>query len=540
MATYKTWNNHYLRVYRPDVPRPDGREGQLWADSTGIGPDESFEVVPIDNERFGLRIWGKFVSAQPDGTIEVNRDKLASWEQWRLVANRTGYSLISVAWGYRLRAEGGGGSFVNTTQNTFEWETFYPSGHYGKGHSDSGVLTPVRRWGLALGDATGPIPFIGVSRFYHGHAMTHDRDRILRDNAADVQAGYNYKRVMYQVDTVGGGDYWKGVEADWTDPRHADSVRWDLEQCRKMGLRVLATLIGKGGGMDRQRNRREYVTRMAQVLKEYPDVVLTTEIMNEPWMFGEVTPGELQELVGLYRSIHNTDLVATGSYWEEPGVSFLDQWRRTQGPIGLVHLDRDTTKSERQDRPWRQPWDFGLLNQPWIDNEPIGPRASVASEERPEVLRSHRLVALISGAVATCFHPDEGIRGRGNAQDVPGYKECPKAARHIPRNIANGAKQNANANFPNRHWDLPTEFLRSATDNRKGIVRAYGTQVDGSQWTVPFGPVSPYHLVARKALTVTVYSQTTETTRPPITVRAGQVLSFDGSEPDALIKSTTF
>ena len=53
MATYKTWNDHYLRVYNPALPRPDGREGQLWADSTGIGPDESFEVVTIDNERFG-------------------------------------------------------------------------------------------------------------------------------------------------------------------------------------------------------------------------------------------------------------------------------------------------------------------------------------------------------------------------------------------------------------------------------------------------------------------------------------------------------
>lgn len=539
MATYKTWNGHYLRVYNPTLPRPDGREGQLWADSTGIGPDESFEVVPIDGTRFGLKIWGKFVSAQPDGRIEVNRPALRSWEQWQLEPCKGGSAIVSTAWGYALRAEDGGGSFVNTTLNRDVWETFFPVGQAGQGHAASGPLSNVRRWGRALGDASGPIPFIGVSRFYHGHAMLHDRDRILRDNAADVVAGYTYKRVMYQVDTVGGGDYWKGVEADWTDPHHADGVRWDLEQCRKAGLRVVATLIGKGAGMDRRRNRIEYVARMAQILKDYPDVVLTTEIMNEPWMFGEVTAGDLQELVGVYRSIHNTDLVATGSYWDEPGVPFDAQWRRTQGPIGLIHLDRDQTKSEMRDRPWRQPWDIGLIGQPWIDNEPIGPGASVASERRPEVLRSHRLVALLSGAVATCFHCDEGIRGFGNAQDVPGYKECPKAALYIPRDIANGDKQNANANFPNRHWDLPNELLRSGNDNTRGIVRAYGTQVGGSQWTVPFGPVSPYYLVARKDLTVTVYSQTAERVTPPITVRAGQRLSFDGSEPDALIKSTT-
>jgi len=538
MPAFRTWNGHYLRVYAPDIARPDGRQGQLWADATGVGPDESFEIVPVDHERVGLRIWGKFLSAQPDGRLEVNREDLRSWEQWRLVREGTGWAIRSDAWGYVLRVEGGGGSTVDTTAIPSVWETFFLEGAALGTPAPGRTLTPVRRWGRALGDASGPIPFLGVSRFYHGHAMTHDRDRVLRDNASDVAAGYHYKRVMYQVGEDRPGDYWHGVAADHNDPRHAESVRWDLEQCRAAGLRVVATLIGKGNGLDRQRNRRVYIERMAYILKEYPDVVLTAEIMNEPWMFGEATPEDLQELVGIYRSINNTDLVGTGSYWDEPGVAFVDQWRRTQGPIGIIHLDRDTTRSEMQDRPWRQPWDVGLLNHPWIDNEPIGPGSSVASERRAEVLRSHRLVALLSGAVATCFHPDEGIRGFGNAQDVPGYVECARAARFLSPNVANGEKQNANANFPNRHWDLPNEFLRAGNGNTRGVVRAYGTQVDGAQYTVPFGPVSSYYLVARYDLDVTVHSQVGEgRSLDPITVRAGSALSFDGTEPDALIVS---
>lgn len=540
MASFLTWNKtHYLRVYDPSTPRPDGRQGQLWADAEGIGPDETFEIVRVDDQRFGLKIWGFFVSAQPDGRIEVNRTELRGWELWRLVPGLVGgWAIQSDAWGYVLRAEGGGGQFVNVTDAADAWETFFPLALAGTAPTP-GAFTPVRRWGRALGDDLGPIPFIGVSRFYHGHAMTHDRDRVLRDNDSDAMAGYHYKRVMYQVGSLDPGDYWAGVVADQNDPRHAESVRWDLEQCRQRGLRVLATLIGKGNGMDRQRNRREYVARMAHILKDYPDVVITTEIMNEPWMFGEATAEDLQELVGVYRSIHNTDLVATGSYWDAPGVPFIDQWRRTQGPIGLIHLDRDQTRSEMQDRPWRQPWDIGLLNQPWIDNEPIGPGSSVASERRAEVLRSHRLVALISGAVATCFHPDEGIRGFGNAQDVPGYRECPRATRFLSPNVANGEKQNANANFPRRHWDLPNEFLRSGNNNTRGIVRAYGTQVDGAQYTVPFGPVSSFFLIARHDLYVTVYSQVGDgRAGSPMVVRAGNHLSFSGHEPDALIVST--
>ena len=542
MASFGTWDrHHYLRVYRPDVPRPDHREGQLWANSTGVGPDETFEVVRIDATRFGLKIWGCYLSAQPNGTLEVNRPALRSWEQWALVpAVNGGMALQSVAWGYVVRVEGGGGGMVNTAAMPGVWETFFPEGiGQGMAPRPSGPLTPVRRWGHALGDASAPIPFVGVSRFYHGHAMTYDRDRVRRDNDADVAAGYTYKRVMYQVQSLRGDTYWNGVEADPNHPRHLESVRWDLEQCRAQGLRVVATLIGKGGDMGRQAARREYVKRMAEVLSAYPDVVLCAEIMNEPSVLGDVTASELQELVGVYRSSHNTDLVATGSYWGEEGVAFDDQWRRTQGPIGCIHLDRDTTLSEMQDRPWRQPWDVGLIGQPWLDNEPIGPRASVASETRPEVLRSHRLVALISRAVATCFHCDEGIRGFGNAQDVPGYRECPNATRFLPRDVANGDMQNANARFPLRHWDLPPDLLRSSNGNRFGIVRAYGTQIAGTQYTVPFGPVSSYYLVARQDLKVTVHSQVgSGRAGAPQTVRAGARLSFDGKEPDALIVSS--
>ena len=148
-------------------------------------------------------------------------------------------------------------------------------------------------------------------------------------------------------------------------------------------------------------------------------------------------------------------------------------------------------------------------------------------------------MALISGAVATCFHPDEGIRGFGNAQDVPGYRECPRATRFLSPNVANGEKQNANANFPRRHWDLPNEFLRSGNNNTRGIVRAYGTQVDGTQYTVPFGPVSSFFLIARHDLYVTVYSQVGDgRAGSPMVVRAGNHLSFSGHEPDALIVST--
>lgn len=209
-----------------------------------------------------------------------------------------------------------------------------------------------------------------------------------------------------------------------------------------------------------------------------------------------------------------------------------------QGMVASPHFDRDTTKSEMQDRPWRQPWDWGLLGKPLDDDEPIGPRSSVASETRPLVLRSHRLVAFISGCYMTCFHPDEGIRGRGNAQDVPGYRETAWAKRFLPPGIANGDMQNANANFPNRHWDLDSQFLRSGNGNTRGIVRAYGSQLDGRQYTVPFGPVSDFELRSRRNMRVECYQQDRNELLWTKTVTVGEPVRFSGEHPDYLLVST--
>lgn len=538
MANFRTQNKHFLRVYNPNTPRPDGRQGQLWANSTGVGPDEEFEVVQ-NGDAFGLRIWGKFVSMQPNGTIEVNRTELRGWERFRLVAGENGgQGIRSVDWGFLLAAEGGGGANVTTRSydTPRSWESFYPSfsapGGTGK------LYGPLRRVGpRGLGDDRGARNWVALSRFYHGSEILMNPDRVKRDADNDVAAEYDAARVMFQVGSLGGGDYWDGHIADPNHPRYEEGVRQILDIYRERGLRVgSACLIGKGNGMHQQNVRRSHVQRLARIFKDYGDVILIAQMMNEPGIMGEVTIPELLELEALFRQIAPNIVTSTGADGTEDGPGGYEA--DSYGQVGTPHLDRDQTASEMQDRPWRQPWDTGLTGHSYFNDEPIGPRASVAEETRPNVLRSHALVSFIARATGYVFHADEGIRGNGDLTQVPGYREVPRCRRFLPEGMANGDQVNSNSNFPNRHWDLDPKWYRAGNGNRQGIVRCYGNQIGGKQYTVPFGPVSDFELIAQRALRVQCHQQDLDKLLWERLVGPGEVVRFVGDQPDYLLVST--
>jgi hypothetical protein len=541
MATFRTWDRqHYLRVYNPAIARPDGRQGQLFADSTGVGPDEIFEVVPAGSDTFGLKIHGVFVSMQPDGRVEVNRPKLQSWERFRLVPGVDGgQGIRSVAWGYLLAAEQGGGGAVTTrTYDAAEpWESFFPVGVGLGGNAWAGGLHgAIRRIGpRALGDDRGPQLYASLSRFYHGSEIRTNPDRVKRDVANDVAVGYDAARVLFQVGSLDSRDYWAGHVADQNAPGYENDVRRLLDTYRAGGLRLSsACLIGKGNGTDRQSVRRAHVQRLASIMKDYPDVILVAQMMNEPTILGYASEGELLELEALFRQIAPRIVTSTGAYPDNGYGESVDTW----GQVGTPHLPRDTDKSEMQDRPWRQPWEIAMLGKAWVNDEPIGPGASVNSERRAKVLRSHAAVSYISGAASYVFHADEGIRGLGDLPQVPGYLYSPKAKRFLPGGLANGTLQNSNSNFPNRHWDLDPMYYRAGNGNTRGIVRCFGMQLDGRQYTIPFGPVSDFELIARRGMRVECYQQDLGEQLWTKGVSPGERVRFSGEHPDYLLIST--
>lgn len=468
---------------------------------------------------------------------------------------------LGVQFGWRVQA---GAAFGYAFREAGAWLVSYYGGENPWPGSSSGGGTPgtgdgrrtqgfIRRFGsMAVGDNNGPRNYVGLSRFTWLGDMKRDPDRVYREMDADVAAGFGYARVLLQVDNMGGSHYWDNREARHTWSDHEALVAMLHNAARERGLLLLDTLIGKGGGVDYQHVRVPYVQRMADVLKNYPDVVLTAEMVNEPGVGGEISASQILELERIFKGTAPSILTATGAVWTtaetnpgsdagtQGGTAFSPEaWHRTQGQIGIVHHDRDTSKSEQQDRPWRQPWDVGLEGKPWVDNEPIGPGASVNTETRPLVLRSHRLVNFISRAFATCYHTDAGVRGLHPVEDSPGYRDQAAATRFLPGDIVNGSPQNANASYPGRHWDIPNEHLRALNGNRAGIVRAYGVSYGGDQYTVPFGPLGEFELLARRPLHVKCYQQDVNDLLWERQVAASERIRFTADHPDYLVVSTS-
>jgi hypothetical protein len=366
----------------------------------------------------------------------------------------------------------------------------------------------LRAHGLrAVQDDAGPALFVGLSRFSWLHDWKFDRDRVFREMDEDRAAGYRYARVLGQVGSLGEERFWAGREIDHRWPDHEELVAGMTRAAQERGLRLLWTSIGKGGGLSKQPERRSFIERMARTLREVSGGVLVHEMMNEPSVGGEITLGELLELQAIAEREAPGLLSATGAVWVPHGSRFDRAWRRTQREVGIAHLDRDIGREERQDRPWRQALAPGALDLRWIDNEPIGPGSSVETETRAEVLRSHRLVALVCRAFATCFHSRAGVRGLDPMSEMPGYAECPRALRFLPPELPNGILTSAVGGSPERPFDIGPGDVRRSNGNARGLVDVCACRVDRTHYAVAFGLLSEVSLVARRNMVVEILSQ---------------------------------
>lgn len=401
----------------------------------------------------------------------------------------------------------------------------------------------------AVGDDEGPKLYVGLSRMAWLWFWKFDRDRVLRELDLDRATGYRYGRVLAQVgDPKNPNDFWAGriVDPDWPD--YQDLIAGLTDAAAERGHLIEWTAFGKGGPYDTSARRPDLVRRVAQVLAGRSQGVLFGEVMNEPNVQNEIGASEIRDLASLATALAPMIPWATGAVWTDPawvaGTDHPDAtgftpegWAKTQGHVGICHLDRDMSKSEGRDRPWRQGWDVGLEARRWCDNEAVGVGSSVTSENRPDVLRSHRAVNFVCRAFASCLHGKAGVRGDLVWEDEPAYVQAPKAVRFLPGDLANGSQINANPKYPNRPFTLDSPFVRADNGNTRGIVRAYSVVHGGVYYTIPFGPVSPFELTAERNLAVQCFQQDVGDLIWERNVAAGERLAFDGSQADVLLIS---
>ena len=365
-------------------------------------------------------------------------------------------------------------------------------------HTRAGV---VRADGHVLVDDAGPFNAIGTTLFPLPYLFKFERDR-LRRNLEFLQGRVHYVRAL----SVVGGTGWEDRAADprWPDWDEviagATDLCWDAFR-----IRVEWCVFGNDAFTRDDASMENVVRRIGAVVAQRPEKVIAFEIMNEAWQNGLGSKRELaKHLCRVLRGLV-PNLVAVTNPQEQAddndGRKLADEIRSWYDGANATmithHPSRDQRGSGGLWRPVRQPWEmqFWAASIPsvWNIDEPIGPRSSDGMDDDPERLAMTAATAPVCGCGLYTLHTGAGVRMGGAADQGGGKPYLPREKnlfevptmdatlnaivtleQLLPPTIANGSRQNSNANYPNHPFD--TKEL----DESK-VLRAYAS-IRGSEF----------------------------------------------------------
>ncbi len=405
--------------------------------------------------------------------------------------------------GHFVVAELGGGDVVRADRTSAgPWETFRLEA-VSSGVLPTGVTArhgKVRGQGRAFADDDGAFNALGATWMSALWMYRNDRPRCERWLDAMSKNGFHYFRALGVVGDVTAPDYWDGRELDWRAPGYAADLAGltDLAFDR-YGLRVQWTLIGDGQkNIPVEADRYALVDTFLAMSRGREHKLFAFEVANEAWQNGFAGDSGRTQLRALSRYMKDrTDVLVAASApdgYEQETVEGL--YGGGVADFATVHFDRDCTKTEGSWRPVRQPWEWRYYTgvpELASNNEPIGPGASVASENDPEKLVAGALVSWVSGVGAYVFHTSSGVRGDTDLMNEPGFTSFKALASVVPAGLAAWTQKNA-------HWaDAPFKpYARESNgtlvpnamwpdSGGTGAVRVYGV-VQGTDFVVfPFG-----------------------------------------------------
>lgn len=290
---------------------------------------------------------------------------------------------------------------------------------HGRVRADRGILV----------DDGGPFLALGASLFWALWGERHDPDRLDRNLQWLADHDFDYIRMLGMVGT----ESWRDRAIDPAAPDYWPIVDRLFARLARHGLRAQVTVFADAQAMMRDPAARE---RFAQAWAEYAErhaaQVLLIETANEYARNG-LEAGEVRALT---RRMNDRTAVLVASSappgaW--PGVepdrasaddrAILAEWQTLYGggvaDALTFHADRDTGQPGGAWRPvselWALPDAGGDIPRLWINNEPIGPQSSLASDDDPVRLAMSAAMSWISGMAAYTLHTGAGVRGGGAA-----------------------------------------------------------------------------------------------------------------------------
>lgn len=379
----------------------------------------------------------------------------------------------------------------------------------------------VRLDGRVLVDGKGPFLGLGATYMCALHDVKFDRERLLRELTFLEQHGFNFVRVLSMV---GHHSFWDGKEiapvpfvnrdgktvAAWPD--YDDRLAELIDTVYSAGLRTELTVFADAQLMPDVSVRMAHLDRVLQIVNERADKVLMLEVANEAWQNGFPDEAGERELraMGAYLKARTSILVALSSPSDTSLAGLHRLYDGSKADVATVHFSRDTRTDEGPWLPVRDCWRVGYaLGVPVSSNEPIGPGASVASDDEPSRLVGAAMFAYIAGLPMYVLHATAGIRGDRSYRETPGAASFAALHKLLPQDLPNWSRCDASADsFPVKVLTQRTvegrllnaqgcRYFPGALKGRQFVAALVGVPDDGIEATF----MRPAQLTACDALT---------------------------------------
>nr|HPK02976.1 hypothetical protein [Candidatus Sumerlaeota bacterium] len=311
----------------------------------------------------------------------------------------------------------------------------------------------VRLVGAVLVDNQGPFLGLGASYFQAMRRCKYDRDRFESDLSFLAANEFRYIRILSMV---GWYEAWQGLEiapvsfnnranvpvAAWED--YWQQFRDCIDIAYEHGLRTEVTIFADAQMMPDKADRIAHMDTMLENLVGREHKVILLEVGNEAWQngfSGAQGRADLREF-GQYLAERTEIPVALSAPDDisDAGINLL--YSGSAADIATVHFTRDLAP----DAGWAPVYDIyrtGLVDvPPMSSNEPIGPGASVNSENDPVKLVMAAVYAWAAGLPMYVFHCEAGVFGSSTFEGTPAIDAYDHLDDILPPDLSGWARNN--------------------------------------------------------------------------------------------------
>ncbi|MEZ4219899.1 MAG: hypothetical protein R3B13_03150 [Polyangiaceae bacterium] len=418
------------------------------------------------------------------------------------------------------------------------------SGAGGSGGAFTGKRTgAVTLDGNSLRDDQGRFNALGATMMWAAWGFKNDRARLEQNLQWLSQHGFHYIRALGVVGDYGAADYWDGREIDWHWPDYDAVIAGLTDLCYDTyGLRVEWTLIGDGQkNLPNAGERQALVDRFVAMSQGRSQKIIHFELANEAWQNGFDGSAGQAELRALTQDLNSKSSILVAASAPNPTDCGATQALYAGGiaDIATLHFDRDVGQKDGHWRPVWQPWWVqGCAGVPVSsNNEPIGPGASVSSENDALKLVAGAAMSFVSGLPLHVFHSSAGVRGDANLWEMSGADAFVAISSYVPPDVASWQRKDPKqADAPLRIFaeeggqPKPDQTWPELGQAESGVVAAYGAQNGKSFVMLPIGVLNHVKLEARAALTLDVVDLISGAVVSQHALAQGESFTLSGAE----------